>query len=86
MNAEWRHVADIATIQRSRLSEVRISVVQNHAGPALMLRRFVRSKHHDGMNSSPDPIVVLGDRVTEFMMAMDQGRRAIAALKEAERV
>ncbi len=85
MSTEWRHVADLATIQRGRLSEVRITVVQNRDGHALMMRRHVRSPHHAGHNALPDTIIIFPERITEMMMALEKGGRAISALREAER-
>ena len=82
---EFFHVADLATIQRDRNSEIRLRLMESWKGFAVEIRKYQRSAHHDGMNAGGPGLFVHVDRIPELIASLDKARTAAAALREAAR-
>ena len=85
MPTDLHHVADLATIQRDRNGEIRVSLLEGPDGCAVEIRKFQRSRHSGGLIASGPGLMVFSDRIPELMAALDRGHRAAVALREASR-
>lgn len=85
MSLQWDHVADLASLQRDRNSEIRLRLVESAKGYAVELRKYDVSHHHDGMNAAGPGLLVRVERIPELIAGLQKAQAAGRALREAER-
>lgn len=85
MIAEWSHVADLASLQRDRNSEIRLRLVESRKGFAVEIRKYEISHHRDDLRAGGPGLMVFAERLPELLLALDKAREAIAALQGAQR-
>lgn len=85
MSLQWDHVADLASLQRDRNSEIRLRLVQSQKGYGVEIRKYDRSHHHDGMNAAGPGLIVRDDRVPELILGLQKAMAAASAMRDAER-
>lgn len=80
---DYLHVADLASIQRSANSEVRVRLVESRTKFAIELRTYERSRHSAEMIASGHGVFIPAERLAETMLALDRAKSAISALRGA---
>ncbi|MFK5596592.1 hypothetical protein ACFZ8E_06255 [Methylobacterium sp. HMF5984] len=81
--AEWAFVADIASVHRDRNTEIRISLYEARKGYAACIRKYERSRHHDGMVAAGFTLMVPIEKIGDLMVGLDRTRTAASALRGA---